>query len=112
MNLERSEMKQQQMAEYKVMGKSLVICLPFEVDDHSCQNMKEETENYIKNHSINRIIFDFSKTGFMDSAGIGVLLGRYRRMKEIGGEIVLFGEDPRIRRILKLSGIYQIIRSI
>ena len=48
----------------------------------------------------------------MDSAGIGVLLGRYKRMRELGGEVVVTGEDQRIERILKISGIYQIIRRI
>ncbi len=58
------------------------------------------------------MVFDFTKTGFMDSAGIGVLLGRYKRMRELGGEVVVTGEDQRIERILKISGIYQIIRRI
>lgn len=103
---------EQREVEYKLLGKSLVICLPYEVDDHSCQNLKMDTDEIIKNNPVNRIIFDFTKTGFMDSAGIGALLNRYRKMRALGGETVVFGEDPRIRRILKLSGIYQIMRSI
>ncbi len=103
---------EQKEIEYKLLGKSLVICFPYEVDDHSCQNLKADTDEIIKNNPVNRIIFDFTKTGFMDSAGVGALLSRYRKIRALGGEAVIFGEDSRIRRILKLSGIYQIMRSI
>lgn len=97
---------------YIVSGRSLIVQLPYEVDDHTCKGVKEETEAFIREKKINRMIFDFSKTGFMDSAGIGVLLSRYRRMKELGGDILLSGEDPKVRRLLRISGIYQIMESI
>lgn len=101
-----------EQATYILSGKSLIVQLPYEVDDHICKGVRESTEEYIRNRKINRMIFDFSKTGFMDSAGIGVLLSRYRRMKEIGGDIFLSGEDPKVKRLLRISGIYQIMESI
>ena len=45
----------------------------------------------------------------MDSTGIGVLMGRYKRMKECGGQVQVYGVNERIGRILKISGIYKII---
>lgn len=97
---------------YVLSGKSLIVQLPYEVDDHICKGVREDTETYIREKDINRMIFDFSRTGFMDSAGIGVLLSRYRRMKEIGGEVMVSGEDVKVKRLLRISGIYQIMESI
>ncbi len=109
--MEQSASKKDQVR-YRTAGTSLIVLLPPEVDDHNCQGIAGETEEYIRNRVVKRIVFDFTRTGFMDSAGIGVLLGRYKRMNELGGEVVVTGEDERIARILKISGIYQIIRSV
>lgn len=109
--MEQSEVKKDSVM-YRTAGTSLIIILPSEVDDHNCKGIAEETEGYMKDRLVKRMVFDFTKTGFMDSAGIGVLLGRYKRMKELGGEVVVTGEDQRIERILRISGIYQIIRRI
>lgn len=109
--MEQPEMKEDQVM-YRTAGTSLIIILPPEVDDHNCKGIAKDTEEFMENRVVKRIIFDFTKTGFMDSAGIGVLLGRYKRMMELGGEVVVTGEDQRIERILKISGIYQIIRRI
>ena len=97
---------------YQVAEGRLIIHLPAEVDDHSSRRIQEETEEYLKKGGIRCMVFDFTNTGFMDSSGIGVLLGRYRRMKQLGGAVYVFGEDERIRRILCISGIYQIIGSL
>ncbi len=105
-------MEIENQVKYVLSGRNLIIQLPGEVDDHTCKGLREETEAYIRNRHINRLIFDFSKTGFMDSAGIGVLLSRYRRMKEVGGDVLLSGEDASVRRLLRISGIYQIMDSI
>ncbi|HIS57252.1 MAG: anti-sigma factor antagonist [Lachnospiraceae bacterium] len=109
--MEQQETKNDQVM-YRTAGTSLIIILPPEVDDHNCKGIARDTEEYIKSRVVKRMVFDFTKTGFMDSAGIGVLLGRYKRMRELGGEVVVTGEDQRIERILKISGIYQIIRRI
>ena len=94
---------------YRVEGQTLWIILPKELDHHSSRFLKENTEQILKEHYIRRIIFDFSGTDFMDSTGIGVLMGRYKRMKECGGQVQVYGVNERIGRILKISGIYKII---
>ncbi|MBQ8639189.1 MAG: anti-sigma factor antagonist [Lachnospiraceae bacterium] len=105
-------MKQTDQVTYVLSGRCLIVQLPYEVDDHTCRGVREDTESYIRERKINRMIFDFSRTGFMDSAGIGVLLSRYRRMKELGGDIYLSGADAKVSRLLRISGIYQIMESI
>ena len=86
----------------------LVISLPSEVDHHSSQGMKEAAETHIKNGHVRYVIFDFGKTNFMDSSGIGVLLGQYRLMAAVRGRVAVCSVDRRINRILDMSGIYQI----
>ncbi len=97
---------------YEVEGDIMVVHLPSEVDDFSSRSIKEETERIMKKKEIRKIIFDFSKTEFMDSSGIGVLLGRYKRMQEVGGKVFIYGADRRVKRILAISGIYQVMESI
>ena len=97
---------------YEVVDDRLVVHLPGEVDDHSSGRIQEETEKYLQGGGIMYMIFDFTNTSFMDSSGIGVLLGRYKRMKQLGGNVAVFGEDNRIKRILNISGIYQIMESL
>ena len=83
---------------YMQAGPVLIIGLPEEVDDHVCNGIREETDRYISAGKVQKLIFDFSKTGFMDSSGIGILLGRYKRMHHMGGEVLVTGEDAKIRR--------------
>lgn len=95
-------------AVFKSYRDVLVISLPSEVDHHSSRGMKETAENYIKSGHVRYVIFDFGKTSFMDSSGIGVLLGQYRLMSAVRGRVAVCGVDRRINRILDMSGIYQI----
>ena len=90
---------------YRVEGQTLWIVLPRELDHHSSRFLKDQTEEQLRQHYIRRIVFDFSATEFMDSTGIGVLMGRYKRMQQCGGRVELWGVGSRIRRILKISGL-------
>lgn len=98
----------QQEATYRRYRDVLVIGLPSEVDHHSSQGMKETAQTHIKNGHVRYVIFDFEKTNFMDSSGIGVLLGQYKLMAAVRGRVAVCGVDRRIHRILDMSGIYNI----
>ena len=74
-------MEKMENVTYMQAGPVLIIGLPEEVDDHVCNGIREETDRYISAGKVQKLIFDFSKTGFMDSSGIGILLGRYKRMQ-------------------------------
>ena len=99
-------MEKMENVTYMQAGPVLIIGLPEEVDDHVCNGIREETDRYISAGKVQKLIFDFSKTGFMDSSGIGILLGRYKRMHHMGGEVLVTGEDAKIRRLLRISGVY------
>jgi len=70
---------------YEAREQMLVIHLPKELDHHNCRNLKRDTDLLLAENYINRIVFDFTHTSFMDSSGIGVLLNRYKQMANQGG---------------------------
>ena len=96
---------------YEAKGQVLVIHLPKELDHHNCRNLKYETDLLLAENYINRIVFDFSRTEFMDSSGIGILLNRYKQMTANGGKVVLCGVNAQVRRILTIGGISRLIES-
>ena len=63
-------------------------------------------------NSVSHIVFDFSDTKFMDSSGIGVLAGRYRKISCFGGKVYVIHANRRIRKILEMSGIGDIVEMI
>ena len=78
------EKEETKMPVYEREKDVLYIRLPREFDHFSSRNMKVETEALIEAVGIKNIVFDFTKTEFMDSTGVGILLGRYKRMKFAG----------------------------
>lgn len=90
----------------------LYIRLPKELDHYSGQGVKEVTEAYANACQIRMMVFDFSRTEFMDSTGIGILLSRYKFMKAQGGTVAVKNASSRMRRILQLAGIDQLIPSL
>lgn len=93
----------------QAQDKTLIVYLPKEVDDFSCGSIPKDTEHILHEYpDIRRMIFDFSETEFMDSTGIGIILSRYRRMKERDGRVAIYGADRRVERLLRISGILQI----
>lgn len=90
-------------------GNSLFVMLPAEIDHHHTPVLAEEIDKMLVNSDADKIIFDFSKTGFMDSSGIGLLVGRYRKIKSFGGQVLVTNLSERMNKILQLSGVEKFI---
>ena len=97
---------------YQVQENCLTIYLPREVDHHNAEEMKHEADAVIDRNHIKYVIFDFEKTDFMDSSGIGVIMGRYKTICLIGGEVWAVHANARIRKILTLSGAAKIMQPL
>ena len=93
----------EQTFSYEAHGQTLIIHLPKELDHHNCRNLL--SENYI-----NKVVFDFSRTEFMDSSGIGILLNRYKQMAGSGGTVTIYGVNAQIGRVLAIGGIGRIMK--
>lgn len=96
---------------YEARGQVLVVHLPKELDHHNCRNLKYETDLLLAENYISRIVFDFSGTEFMDSSGIGVLLGRYKQMEKSGGRIAIYGVGIQVSRILNIGGVLRLVQT-
>lgn len=94
---------------YEISERCLIIRLSEELDHHNAVLIREKADRLIDRNNIKHIIFDFSGAGFMDSAGIGVIMGRYKKVIFIGGKIAVANVGSAIDRIFKLSGLYKII---
>ncbi|MDO5538529.1 MAG: anti-sigma factor antagonist [Eubacteriales bacterium] len=94
---------------FKVEGTDLIILVPAELDHYNAEKIKSGADRLIENRNIRRVIFDFKRTVFMDSSGIGVIMGRYKNIRFMGGEVMAIHVNSRIYRILTLSGIYKVI---
>ena len=98
--------------EYKFeMGQGkLRVVVPKELDHHLATQLKEEADLLIETYHVKTLIFDFTNTEFMDSSGIGVIMGRYRHIFLLGGEVWAIHTSERMRQILNMSGVTKIIQ--
>lgn len=90
-------------------GIRLIVHLPAELDHHYTEEIRREVDLTVREEPISELEFDFSRTVFMDSAGIGMILGRYKLMKALDGRILASHMSGQIRRVLSLSGIQKMI---
>ena len=95
---------------YQVQENCLTIYLPREVDHHNAEDMRKNADTLIERNHIKFVIFDFEMTDFMDSSGIGVIMGRYRIIRLLGGEIWAVHANARIKKILTMSGMTKIMQ--
>ena len=94
---------------FRITGNTLTIHVPAELDHHNSEQIRNEADRILEMHNIRRIVFDFEKTIFMDSSGIGMMMGRYKNIRLTGGNVLAVRANERIRRILTLSGVYKYI---
>ncbi len=97
------------MEDYKVINDYLMIRLPEEIDHHESLTISARADRYIMSGRVENIVFDFERTTFMDSSGVGIILGRYRKIACFGGKVYAVNADSRIRRILLMSGLEGIV---
>ena len=95
---------------YQVQENCLTIFLPNELDHHNAEDIRIVSDQLIQKHQIKSVIFDFERTNFMDSSGIGVIMGRYRLVYLLGGEVWAIHTNERMKKILTMSGVTRIIQ--
>ncbi len=93
-------------------GSRLTVRLAGELDHFCAQSVRRELDRLIADPGVRTLILDFSNLQFMDSSGIGVILGRYRQMRDRGGCVAVTCMNRHIARIFHMSGMDRIIRQI
>lgn len=90
-------------------GNRLTVCLGGEIDHCASENMKEEIEKILSDPMITELHLDFSHVSFIDSSGIGMVIGRYKTMKARKGRITAGGIGPELEKVYRLAGLHRII---
>lgn len=76
-----------------------------DIDHHTAQNMREPIDEVINSKFPKVLNLDFSGVQFMDSSGIGLIMGRYRLMKSLGGKVKVINMPAHIEKLIRLSGL-------
>ncbi len=92
----------------KKSGSSLIVTVTGELDHHIAAKLRSKIDKALGGEIIN-IIFDFSQLSFMDSSGVGMIMGRYKAVQKLGGVLIVAGATPQVERILKISGLMNIV---
>lgn len=88
---------------------SLIVYMPNEIDHHHAAVLIKEMDQLLTEYRARILIFDFQNTVFMDSSGIGVILGRYKNMHYTSGKVIAIHLNDQINKIFRLSGLHKIV---
>lgn len=94
---------------YQKKDKRLIFEIDEDIDECVSQKIRRKLDNEIKRYMPEEVIFDFNKVSFMDSAGIGLIIGRYKLVDMLGGKVEVTNLTPQVRKIFEMSGMLKII---
>ncbi len=91
----------------KIMNEDnkIIALLSGEIDHHNAKTLRQDIDFALRENQPEELILDFSEVGFMDSSGIGLVMGRYKLMQEIGGSLIVRNPPAHIKKVMRLSGI-------
>ena len=96
-------------AVYKKEEKSLILKITEELDHHTVEKIRRKADYEIEKYIPRKVILDFNRVSFMDSAGIGLILGRYKNITILGGQLEVVNVSAQVIKILNMSGLSKII---
>ncbi len=76
-----------------------------ELDHHSVRSIRQEIDNNIAALTITELILDFGAVTFMDSSGIGLIMGRYKLISDMGGKLVIANTPTHMKKVMKVAGL-------
>lgn len=91
--------------EIRIEDGALTACVSGDIDHHTAAALREEIDDCVHTCRPRRLTIDLSRVSFMDSSGIGLIMGRYRLMSEYGGKVAVTGASPINLRMIKLAGL-------
>ena len=97
------------MCEYKVIRKNLILPVGPELDHHEATKLRRLSDEQFRRCRAKNIILDFKNTQFMDSAGVGMIIGRYREVDLIGGKVAVINMGKNIQKLMNISGLHKLV---
>lgn len=89
--------------------KALIVRLKGELDHHTAETVKSQLETAIAKGDIYHIVLSLKELSFMDSSGIGVIIGRYKQITSKGGKMVVCDVNAAVYRLFEMSGMFKIL---
>ncbi len=90
-------------------GTVLIAKMQEDIDHSNAILLRKKIDEKIKTRDITKLVFDFSDLEFMDSSGIGMILGRYKIMQSLGGKVYISDANENVMKIINISGLHKII---
>ena len=94
---------------YAIIENYLMIRLPEEIDHHKAAEISKKADQFITHSKVVNVVFDFEDTEFMDSSGIGIIMGRYKKITCFGGQVFVINCNERMKRMLSASGMQRLV---
>ena len=90
----------------------MIVFLSGEIDHHSVKDIRDDIDRIMIDSKPKALILNLTGIGFMDSSGLGLILGRYRRANELGIQLFISGADKNVLKILKMAGVDKLIKTV
>lgn len=100
------------MLKYDVRRHTLYVCLEDELDHHAALRLRQELDEILQDSSIRHLVLDLKNLKFMDSSGIGFIIGRYKQMTRRAGTVAVMNADRRMDRIFEMAGLYRLVQRL
>ena len=99
------------IGEYSILTEELTYKMPKEIDHHTAGTISTQIDALIEGGGIRKVVFDMERTDFMDSSGIGIVIGRARKLRFFeNGTVVVRNMSRRVDMIFKSAGLYDIVK--
>lgn len=95
--------------EFKNQNDKLIVQIIGELDHHSAEEVRSKIDDRLDREGTTKLIMDFSNVTFMDSSGIGVVIGRYKKLSLKKGAVCITNVNSSVKRVFELSGMFKII---
>ena len=96
-------------SQYLKKDKQLIFKINEDIDECVAQKIRRKLDNEIERYMPRKVVFDFDSVTFMDSAGIGLLIGRYKFTNLLGGRLEIANLTQSVQKIFEMSGILKLI---
>lgn len=100
------------MLDYDVRGGTLCLRLRDDLDHRTAALLRGQVDALLNDKGIRRLVLDLKHLRFMDSSGIGFIIGRYKLMARRGGSVAVMNADGRMNRIFEMAGLYQLVEKL
>ncbi len=93
-------------------NQTMIVKLVGELDEHSAEFVRRKLDTLFSENAFSQVVLDLSRMSFMDSTGIGVVIGRYKLLRKTNKKLYIQNPSPTVDKIFKMSGLYEIIQKV